>query len=112
MDATRTAAKKCMVMLMELAAEGDRPAMRRRVVFGPVAHFRQHAPEESSAGGSDRRGQGDREVKGTPEHPFCPCCLLTHSIEAFKPLIESRGAAAVCDPRTGSRIRRRLPRQW
>ena len=32
-----------------------------------------------------------REHEEAEEHPFCPCCLLTGSFEAFRELIEGNG---------------------
>lgn len=75
-DATRAEPSQCMQLVMELPAKGDRPAMKRRVVLGPVAHLRQNPPDPSAA---------------PEEHPFCPCCLFTRSMEAFVPVIESSG---------------------
>ena len=79
-DVIRPEPKQCTLMTMELPAKGDRPAMKRRIVLGPVAHLQQHPPDPAD---------------GPEEHPFCPCCLLTQSMKAFMPLIESPGLFAL-----------------
>lgn len=76
-DATRDDARDCMVMAFEFPAQGERPAMKRRVLLGPVAHFRERPPEQEE------------------EHPFCPCCLLTRSMKTFEHLLQSDGLFAL-----------------
>ena len=76
-DATRPDLRDCTAMSLEFPAEGGRPARKRRVVLGPVAHLREHPPEPAAT-----------EAEA---HPFCPCCLLTQSFDAFTPLIEGGG---------------------
>lgn len=71
-DATRSKPVDCTVMLLDWPARDGRPARKRRVVLGPISHFRQ------------------RPIDATEGHPFCPCCLFTTSIDTFKSLIESR----------------------
>jgi len=52
-------------------------ARKRRAILGPVAHLATEPPPSYSNG------------EGEEEHPpFCTCCLLTNSFEAFKPLLE------------------------
>lgn len=53
------------------------PERVRRAVFGPVMHLREHPPA--------------REMEENEEHPFCPCCMLTNSLETFKELFETDG---------------------
>lgn len=67
----------CMSMVMTFPAEGDRPKRVRRVILGPTAHFVTQPPDAPEACGADGE-----------EHPFCPCCMVTNSGEAFKPLFE------------------------
>ncbi len=62
----------CNFMDVPLPATPDSPAKTRRVVFGPVGHMAASAPPV----------QDD-------EHAFCPCCLFTKSIEAFRPALQS-----------------------
>jgi Family of unknown function (DUF6348) len=53
----------------------DRPDLRRRAVLGPVGHaapFQERPPPDA-------------------EHPFCSCCFLTNTFDAFRPLMESDG---------------------
>jgi hypothetical protein len=68
--------KSCTALVMSFPANGDKRARVRRAILGPVAHFMEKPPSA--------------DTKATPddEHPFCPCCLLTRSFEAFKELIE------------------------
>jgi hypothetical protein len=75
LDAIQPQPKSCTALEMAFPATDDRPARLRRAVLGPVAHFMQQPP---------------RKDEGSPpeEHPFCPCCLLTRSFEAFRELIE------------------------
>jgi hypothetical protein len=65
----------CTTMVMSFPAKDGNPERIRRAVLGPVAHFMQNPPREG-------------EVAPSEEHPFCACCLLTRSFEAFKDLIE------------------------
>lgn len=75
LDATRDQIDHCTEMSMSFPPTDERPALKRRILFGPVAHYRQ---KPSSAESDDDDG-----------HAFCPCCLFTQSIEAFTPLLES-----------------------
>ena len=75
LDALRPISMICAAMEMSIPV-GDAKTRLRRAVFGPIAHFMQRPPESAS----------------TPDdHPFCPCCLLTKSFEAFRDLIEGDG---------------------
>jgi hypothetical protein len=78
LDALRPRPESCTAMEMAFPVQGGKPARVRRAVLGPVAHFMQEPPA--------RTGEGPPE-----EHPFCPCCLLTNSFEAFRELIEGDG---------------------
>ena len=69
-DAVAAAQPRCMQMDMAFPATDDAPAHRRRVVLGPIARF------------------GGAKQDDDPEHPFCPCCLFTHGIESFQPLLQ------------------------
>jgi hypothetical protein len=81
LDALRPKPESCMTMEMAFPAKDDKPARVRRAVLGPVAHFMQAPPSKS-------------EENVAEEHPFCPCCLLTRSFEAFREFIE--GDAFYC----------------
>jgi hypothetical protein len=66
-DAIHNRVEICMAM--DFKFDVFRPA--RRALFGPVASYAKNPTPVDE------------------EHPFCPCCLLTNSLEAFKPLLES-----------------------
>ncbi len=78
LDALLDKPEHCTAMEMSFPATADTPARHRRVILGPTGHLAQHPPESTDE-----------------EHPFCPCCLLTRSIDAFKPLIEQDAFFAV-----------------
>lgn len=78
LDALQARPATCTAMEMKFPATAGRPARTRRALLGPIAHFMQHPPE----------GEGDRAGE---DHPFCPCCLVTKSFEAFRELIEGEG---------------------
>jgi hypothetical protein len=78
LDALRPQPENCTAMEMEFPASDGKPARVRRAILGPVAHFMLKSPIELE--------------ENTPEeHPFCPCCMLTKSFEAFRDLIEGAG---------------------
>jgi len=74
-EAVREQAKDSMELRFP---PGDCP--ERRVTFGPVLHMREKEPALDSP---------------TEEHPFCPCCLFTKSLDAFQPLLRSPGFYAI-----------------
>jgi hypothetical protein len=90
-EALRDKLEHCTAMEMTFPAAGDAPARTRRVVLGPVAHFRQHEPPPGSAPQCAPGGDGSKPA----DHDFCPCCLFSRTIEAFKPLVESDGFYAI-----------------
>jgi Family of unknown function (DUF6348) len=73
LDALRPKPQTCTTMEMTFPAKDGQPPRTRRAVLGPIAHMAQNPPD------------------GPEEHPFCPCCLLTNSFEAFRSLIEADG---------------------
>jgi hypothetical protein len=75
LDALETQPQRCTRMEMTFPAQDGQPERHRRIILGPVAHLRQQ--KEPPPG------------EEPEEHPFCPCCLLTRSFEAFKPMVES-----------------------
>jgi hypothetical protein len=78
LDALRPKPEFCTMLEMAFPAEGSRPARVRRAILGPVAHFMQEPPKRSAETGPE-------------EHPFCPCCFLTKSFDAFREFIEGEG---------------------
>ena len=78
LDALLPQPETCTALLMEFPAGDGRAARVRRAVLGPVAHFMQEPPSTPDDNAAE-------------EHPFCPCCLLTNSFEAFRELIEGDG---------------------
>jgi len=76
LDCLREQPETCMTMEVVFPASGGQPSLRRRAVFSPVTH---HVSEPEGEAASEEEG----------EHPFCPCCLFTHSAEAFKELFEA-----------------------
>ncbi len=77
LDALRETPALCMVLEMTLPESNHARQLKRRAVLGPVAHYAQRP-----AAADDATRVGDEA-----EHPFCPCCLLTTSFEAFKSLL-------------------------
>lgn len=77
-DALQPKPETCMMLEMAFPAQRGKPARVRRAILGPVAHFMQEPPSRP-------------EESVSEEHPFCPCCLLTRSFEAFRELIEGDG---------------------
>jgi len=65
-DALRAQPRDCTVMDMKFPLPSGRE-LHRQVLLGPVGHLAA-APERA----------------GADEHPFCPCCLLSSSLEAFQ----------------------------
>ncbi len=75
LDALKPKPVICTVLSMSFPAEDGKPARTRRAILGPVAHYMKQAPIPIANADQD-------------EHPFCPCCLLTRSLEVFKELIQ------------------------
>ena len=78
LDALRAKPESCTALEMTFPAKDGKPARARRAILGPVSHFRHEPPPTV-------------EDEAADEHPFCPCCLLTKSFEAFRELIEGDG---------------------
>lgn len=82
LDATRPKPETCMMLKMAFPAKDGQPARVRRALLGPVMHLTSAPPaarqENACETGADA---GDA-------HPFCPCCLLTRSFDAFREFIE------------------------
>lgn len=71
-DSIRKTPRDCTVMEIEIPPEIDAPSKRRQIILGPVGHLASHS------------------LPAGEEHPFCPCCLMTQSFDAFGELLESR----------------------
>lgn len=70
-DAARAEPRDCTSMTMEFPSWDGKPRTRR-IIFGPTLHLATGpAPSQDE------------------EHPFCPCCLFTNSMEAFQPVLDS-----------------------
>lgn len=79
LDALRANPRDCTVMQLSIPWDGvPGGQLHRRAVLGPATHYAKN-PAPAEAG----------------DHPFCPCCLLTNSFEAFRPLLESPSFHAV-----------------
>lgn len=78
LEALRPQPQSCMQLKMEFPAEEGLPARTRRAILGPVGHFAEKSLEQPASCSEE-------------EHPFCPCCLLTNSFQAFEELIKGEG---------------------
>lgn len=81
-EALRARPEACTMLQMSFPGQAGQPARFRRAILGPVGHYVENPPDPPAAGAGD-------------EHPFCPCCLLTRSIEAFKDLFQGDGFYAI-----------------
>jgi hypothetical protein len=77
LDALSPAPNHCSAINLDFPAEGGTPPRSRRGMLGPVGHYAEKPATE------------------TEEHPFCRCCLLTKSLEAFKDKVSSEGFFAI-----------------
>ena len=76
LDASRVKPQQCTFLQMEMPATDTSPARNRRVIFGPVAHFKTDQQPVAETGAEE-------------EHPFCSCCLFTKTLSAHRSLIDS-----------------------
>ena len=93
-DSTMAMPDKCMVLEMEFPVTPERPARKRRAVLGPIEHLRTEPPPPpppETCPSAGRQQQSGDHVAEDPKHPFCPCCLLTRSLDAFQGLLERDG---------------------
>ncbi|HEY6259125.1 MAG TPA: DUF6348 family protein [Xanthobacteraceae bacterium] len=81
MDSERDKAQHCAAFEMAFPPRDDRAALNRRALLGPVMHYVRRPPQATTPEGQSEEG----------DHPFCPCCLLTNTFEAFRPFIEADG---------------------
>jgi Family of unknown function (DUF6348) len=93
LDAIRPKAADCMAWEMEFPAQEGRPVRRRRAILGPVAHFAKNPPPAPANPGPG--ADPGAAVDEGDAHPFCTCCFLTRSFEAFKELFEDTGFFAI-----------------
>lgn len=70
-DAVVAQPEHCMSMEMKFPVDGAEAPRTRRVVFGPTGHYVSVVPQHAE------------------EHPFCPCCLLTQNLDAFRSVLET-----------------------
>jgi hypothetical protein len=77
-DASREKPEICTFMILEYPATRSLPARKRQILFGP--------PVRTVTRGA---------AKSKEEHEYCPCCLLTNSMEAFQRQIEGNDFCGV-----------------
>src|SRR5262249_19279878 len=77
LEALRDKLQVCTAMEMTFPETDARPARERRVILGPIAHMAARAELAPS------------------DHPFCPCCLLTNTFEAFRAQLEGEDFFAI-----------------
>lgn len=85
-DALAKKPESCSSMEMSFPPPPAAARRHRRVLLGPTAHMAARAAPKTVAPHATGAGEN---------HPFCRCCLLTHSLEAFKPLLDSDGVHGV-----------------
>jgi hypothetical protein len=71
LDTLRDKPSACTVLQMDFLPKDGVPGRHRRALLGPVAHFAQQPAPVAE------------------DHPFCACCLLTNTLDAFRNLVES-----------------------
>lgn len=71
LDAVQADPAHCAVMEITLPASDQAPEAVRQIVLGPIARY------------------GAQPMDADEEHPFCPCCLFTRSLEAFMPVLRA-----------------------
>lgn len=78
-DAVRKVPENCTVIEMPFPGKDASSKHLRRVLLGPVIVCQENPSSISDV-----------------EHgSFCPCCMFTRSVEAFKPLLEGPGFHAI-----------------
>jgi len=86
-DALRPKPQACTMLEMAFPAKDAAPARVRRAILGPVMHYVTSPAASNEGRAADALAQGE----AGDAHPFCPCCLLTRSLETFRELIEDDG---------------------
>jgi Family of unknown function (DUF6348) len=86
-DALRPKPQTCTMLEMTFPEKAGAPGRVRRAMLGPIMHYAASPSANEEVRTSAAGTQGDAD----DAHPFCPCCLLTRSFEAFRELIEGHG---------------------
>ncbi len=69
-EALRDQPKSCSSLEVSYPENDCRGPLKRRIVLGPASHAAKKTIAEDE------------------EHPFCPCCLFTNSMAAFREILE------------------------
>jgi hypothetical protein len=72
-DALRIKPEHCAILEIALPATEGHAKQTRQILLGPTTHTKKN----------------QEAINDNEEHPFCPCCLFTNSINAFLPLLKS-----------------------
>ena len=70
---------------MGLPEKNGRPQLTRVVMFGPAMQMKAQPQTADAARSGDETSMSDGEA----DHPFCDCCLFTHSMGSFQEILES-----------------------
>lgn len=70
-DAIAEYPQQCAVIELNTAAGDSAAARYRQIILGPVAHLATLPEKKKEA------------------HPFCPCCLMTETMEAFHDVLQT-----------------------
>jgi Family of unknown function (DUF6348) len=90
LDALRTTPESCTTFQMTFPAKDGAPVRFRRALLGPVSYCPANPPPSAAADGPTAcPTEGESGAGAHP--PFCTCCLLTNSFQAFKDMIEGDG---------------------
>lgn len=81
-DALSDETQSSLRMEMSIPAKDGRPERKRKLFMGPYLHTVARPAVEPGACGDGC-------------HEFCPCCLFTNSIDAFRALLESPGFVGI-----------------
>ena len=81
MDAEREKPQQCTALEMTFPPREGATTLDRRALLGPIMHFAQALPGAATP----------QHASKEEDHPFCPCCLLTNTFEAFRQFIETNG---------------------
>jgi Family of unknown function (DUF6348) len=88
-DALRPKPQTCTMLEMAFPEKDGVPGRVRRAILGPVMHYAT-SPSANNEG-SSRTADAPAPAEAEDAHPFCPCCLLTRSFQAFRELVEDDG---------------------
>jgi hypothetical protein len=76
----------CTTLKFDFEPHAGKPGVSRRAVLGPYIHFSEVPVAASCDLSTQSKSAGDGVT--CEGDGFCPCCLLTRSLEAFKRQIE------------------------